>query len=257
MSMRVLLWVLIGVLLMPTVSVVGAQDLFDNDFMQQAIETREQAEEALNAEEYERSIELSKQAQELQRLAREEAERLFAAFRARAFKAQAEGAIDAADRSNALNDELRTVLEDARGFYREGVVFFDDEEFVLSTLSFQNVLATLETARLWPNDSLAALQAERLQRLPEFYRVRLIPTDRDSFSKIAGYDFVYGDITKWPELYQANKDKIVDGDNPDLIHPGQLFVIPSLSGEARGGEWAPLDSDAEMKDMDKDAMEEN
>jgi LysM repeat protein len=33
-----------------------------------------------------------------------------------------------------------------------------------------------------------------------------------------------GDPTRWPELYAANKDVI--GDNPDLIFPGQVLVIP-------------------------------
>ncbi len=41
--------------------------------------------------------------------------------------------------------------------------------------------------------------------------------------KIANSVAVYGDGSKWPEIYEANKDKIND---PDLIYPGQLFVIP-------------------------------
>jgi len=77
------------------------------------------------------------------------------------------------------------------------------------------------------------------EALPRFYKVRLIPEDRDSFSKIAAYPFVYGDYTKWPILYERNKDKIVDSENPDLIHPDQLFEIPSIAGETREGEWQP------------------
>lgn len=34
-----------------------------------------------------------------------------------------------------------------------------------------------------------------------------------------------GDATRWPEIYALNKDVI--GDNPDLIHPGQTFVLPA------------------------------
>ncbi len=33
----------------------------------------------------------------------------------------------------------------------------------------------------------------------------------------------YEDASRWPEIYEANKDKIK---NPNLIHPGQTFVIP-------------------------------
>jgi Ca2+-transporting ATPase len=43
----------------------------------------------------------------------------------------------------------------------------------------------------------------------------------DSLSKIAGK--LLGDVKRWPEIYEANKDKIK---NPDLIYPGQEFVIP-------------------------------
>lgn len=35
---------------------------------------------------------------------------------------------------------------------------------------------------------------------------------------------VYGDPTQWPKIYQANKGLI--GSNPNLIHPGQVLVIP-------------------------------
>jgi LysM repeat protein len=34
-----------------------------------------------------------------------------------------------------------------------------------------------------------------------------------------------GDATRWPEIYNLNKDVI--GENPDLIHPGQTFTLPA------------------------------
>jgi len=40
---------------------------------------------------------------------------------------------------------------------------------------------------------------------------------------IAGYKNIYGDPTKWPLIYQANKDKVK---NPNLIYPGQVLRIP-------------------------------
>jgi nucleoid-associated protein YgaU len=43
----------------------------------------------------------------------------------------------------------------------------------------------------------------------------------DSLSKIAKN--FYGDAMQWKRIYEANRDKI---SNPDLIHPGQVFVIP-------------------------------
>ena len=43
----------------------------------------------------------------------------------------------------------------------------------------------------------------------------------DSLSKIAKRE--YGDASKWPKIYDANRDQIK---NPDLIHPGQVLTLP-------------------------------
>ena len=44
----------------------------------------------------------------------------------------------------------------------------------------------------------------------------------DSLSKIAGV--LLGDVMRWPEIHEANKDQI---ENPDLIYPGQELIIPN------------------------------
>ena len=44
----------------------------------------------------------------------------------------------------------------------------------------------------------------------------------DSLSKIAKE--LYGDASKWQQIYEANKDLI--GGNPNLIQPGQELTIP-------------------------------
>ena len=43
----------------------------------------------------------------------------------------------------------------------------------------------------------------------------------DTLSKIAQRE--YGDAGDWRKIYEANKDTIK---NPDLIYPGQTFIIP-------------------------------
>jgi len=43
----------------------------------------------------------------------------------------------------------------------------------------------------------------------------------DSLSAIA--KSVYGDGSRWPEIFAANRDKIEDA---NLIHPGQKLTIP-------------------------------
>lgn len=55
----------------------------------------------------------------------------------------------------------------------------------------------------------------------------------DSLSKIA--QAVYGDASRWKEIYEANKDKLK---NPDQIKPGQELVIPS--GEPSADEASAL-----------------
>jgi nucleoid-associated protein YgaU len=44
----------------------------------------------------------------------------------------------------------------------------------------------------------------------------------DSLNKIVRE--ILGDVNRWPEIFEANKDKIKD---PDLIYPGQELRIPS------------------------------
>ncbi len=60
--------------------------------------------------------------------------------------------------------------------------------------------------------------------------VLLIPTldnytvlPGDCLWLIASYLSIYSDAKRWPEIFEANKDKIKD---PDLIYPKQVFVIP-------------------------------
>lgn len=63
---------------------------------------------------------------------------------------------------------------------------------------------------------------ELTQRLPR----RIITHEvvkGENLWKIAGYKDIYNNPYKWLEIYHANKDKIAD---PDIIYPGQVFVIP-------------------------------
>jgi nucleoid-associated protein YgaU len=48
-------------------------------------------------------------------------------------------------------------------------------------------------------------------------------TPGDCLWLIASYLSIYSDAKRWPDIYEANKDKISD---PDLIYTNQEFVIP-------------------------------
>jgi len=71
------------------------------------------------------------------------------------------------------------------------------------------------------------------------YTVRTWRVEKDCLWNIAGYPWVYGDPWKWKVLYDANKDKMPEPANPDLIEPGMVLDIPPLSNEKRQGMWSP------------------
>jgi tetratricopeptide (TPR) repeat protein len=73
--------------------------------------------------------------------------------------------------------------------------------------------------------------------LPSQYTVRSWQTFRDCLWNIAGRSWVYNDPYKWPLLFEANRSKMPDPNNANLIHPGMVLDIPSISGEVRQGMW--------------------
>lgn len=74
---------------------------------------------------------------------------------------------------------------------------------------------------------------------PEYYIVGTWAKDRDCFWNIAGRSYVYNNPWQWRKLYEANKDNMVDPDNPDMIKTGMKLYIPSIKGEERSGVYNP------------------
>jgi len=75
--------------------------------------------------------------------------------------------------------------------------------------------------------------------LPAQYTVRTWLSVRDCLWNIAGRFWAYDDPFKWRILYEANKSKLPDPNNPNLIEPGTIIDIPSIRGETRQGMWEP------------------
>jgi hypothetical protein len=84
---------------------------------------------------------------------------------------------------------------------------------------------------------LAYVEGSDSVPLPAQYTVRPWSVSRDCLWNIAGRSWAYGDSTKWRLIYNANRSKMPEPDNPDLIHPGMVLDIPSSSGEERQGMW--------------------
>ena len=73
--------------------------------------------------------------------------------------------------------------------------------------------------------------------LPAQYTVRAWAVSKDCLWNIAGRSWAYGDPAKWRLIYNANRSRMPQPDNPDLIHPGMVLDIPGIKGEARQGMW--------------------
>ncbi|MFP4551850.1 MAG: LysM peptidoglycan-binding domain-containing protein, partial [Spirochaetales bacterium] len=141
---------------------------------------------------------------------------------------------NAAERYPEDWERANELMEEARELYA-------DEEWFPSIQAARNVVRALEDVRRPGMTSDPESQPSDRDGLPATYIVRLLTGQRDSFWRIAGYDFVYGDPWKWRRLYEANRDKIPEPDNPDLILPGMEMTIPALEGESRSGVWNPQD----------------
>ncbi|MDR2543611.1 MAG: LysM peptidoglycan-binding domain-containing protein [Treponema sp.] len=87
----------------------------------------------------------------------------------------------------------------------------------------------------------ASMQVDgvRPSALPSQYTVRTWAGERDCFWTIAGYPWIYGDSWQWRVLYEANRARLPDPNNPNLIEPGFVLDIPSIRGESRQGMWNP------------------
>jgi hypothetical protein len=68
---------------------------------------------------------------------------------------------------------------------------------------------------------------------PRYYAVQ----EGDTFSSIAGNPRIYNNRSEWFFLYQANRGKLENPENPDLLAPGTVIEIPSIAGEIREGTY--------------------
>ena len=67
------------------------------------------------------------------------------------------------------------------------------------------------------------------------YLVRTWNSVKDCLWNIAAKKEIYGDPWRWRVIYNANKHKLPNPNNPNLVEPGTLLDIPSIAGEFRAG----------------------
>jgi hypothetical protein len=276
--------ILLVVLSMTAVLSAAGQSLFDNAYHRRALELQRLAERNLEDGEYDESIRLSREAGIFADLSAKYGEMLYHRYKAdngirranerltyargieadRNFPSEYSDAIRAFENARQLFSEGEAAYRAVNEYLRNAEAAVGTDEFEIGIAKYSASEATamivdhrLKDIRIVVREApkpveepevivLALPSAEPV--FPQFYTVRLIPELRDCFWRIAEYDFIFGDRAKWPLLYELNKDKLKDPNNPHLIHPGQVFEIPSLKGEKREGMYDPSVTYPSIKD---------
>jgi hypothetical protein len=153
--------------------------------------------------------------------------------------AAAKSRIDWAERIGAslTNPDEYGAAEQA---YGEAVAYREDEAWddaIAAANRVVDFLAYLEEPAQPVAPPPPPAPVERPVSLPAQYTVRPWASARDCFWNIAGRPWAYGDPYKWRLLYNANKAKLPDPNNPNVIEPGMVLDIPSVQGESRDGLW--------------------
>jgi len=204
---------------------VGAEEdsvilsIRDNEFYRESVRLAELAQTTFDYGDYDASTGFAEEAIYYAQLSDE--------FVADQLIVEARRLLDWADANN-IAARYPYDYSESRAHYETSVIAKAIEEW---TVAIDEAIASIEI--------LSAIESGRDPSLPNQYTVRTWAAVRDCLWNIAGYPWVYGEPTRWPELYEANKSKLPDPDNPHLIEPGMIIDIPSIRGEARRGMWDP------------------
>jgi hypothetical protein len=203
----------------------NAQTLLDNSYYTTGTELLNQAKDAFEAGDYDQAADLAAQAEE--------------------YFSQSDAYVE----KMVLYQEAQTAIADAEAIYGEARKNGADKNF---PDAFADAGKNLDAAReamvreeydvaikfaRAVGDFLAVAKAGL--PLPATYKVILNKKIRDCLWRISAMAAVYGDALQWEKLYEANRKRLVDPNNPDLILPGQVLSIPSLYGEKRSGLYDP------------------
>ncbi len=231
MSKRLIAFVIAGTL---ALSALAAQNFLDNPYQKAGREYEQQARASMDAGEYEEAARLADQATEEYRKSREYADMMTLKFRAA-------NAINLAERRIAEvatapgGSNYKAEIAEAKGLVAEAKALFAKESWeesrskALQAIDALNKITGVKTA---PKDASG-------KTLPRFYTVVARPSNTDCFWNIAKMKAVYNNPVLWPLLWKANKDKLRDPENPNLLHPGTVLEIPSAKGETREGSFDP------------------
>lgn len=206
---------------------VWSQSLQDNEYYKKMVELRMQSEEAFEEGDYALARSLAVESQSYSEQSERWIATQLAAYRARAALNRVKDRLAQVSKWNAQANFPEEFAEGTSLYNQSFGEFYDDEDYIGSLATSNLAMEVLSVITYIATGS----------KLPAFYVVRLLPGNTDCLWNIAGYEFIYDDPWSWRKIYNANKDKMPEVDNPDLIVPGMVLTIPSLNGEVRSGTW--------------------
>lgn len=220
------------ILMLLTIALLGATlfavSYVNNTYQKLADEYNRKAQNALNAGEYELSVEYAQKAEENALLSRAYIDMMIAKADADKQMTLAQNKIDWAQKIYADRNfpmafsAAQTAMENAKREYTA-------EDYKSASSYAKQV-----------TDVLADVY--EITPLPQFYVVRPWAQTKDCYWNISGRPYVYNDPRLWENLYQKNKGEMPKPDDPNLIMPGMKMEIPSLTGEFREGVYSPSKS---------------
>jgi nucleoid-associated protein YgaU len=133
--------------------------------------------------------------------------------------------------ASGVSTRFSLEYKEAENWYKQSAEARDNEDWDASIDAANMVTQLLEG--LGTSGSHVSMSGA----LPATYTVRSWSVSKDCFWNIAGQPWVYGNPRQWRTLYNANKSKLADPNNPNLLDPGIVLDIPSIKGELREGAW--------------------
>ncbi len=127
---------------------------------------------------------------------------------------------------NKAKERYPDAFATATDALRAGGAAFSDDDFDVAVACAKKVLEAL---------SVVTGDESSFAVLPSQYRIRTWRGERDCLWNIAKNKAIYDDPFMWRKLYEVNKDKLPDKNNPDWVEPGIILDIPSIRGEKRSG----------------------
>ncbi|MBR4374963.1 MAG: hypothetical protein IKP49_11445 [Treponema sp.] len=205
-------------------SVVFSISYKNNTYQKLADEYTRKAQAALDAGEYELSVEYSIKAEENAALSQAYVKKMLEKAEADKVMKKASNRIAEAKKMKAdLNFPM--AFSAAQNAFATAQDYYGKEDYPTAAQYAKQVL-----------DALAGIK--EVTPLPQFYVVRPWAETKDCYWNISGRSYVYNNPLLWENLYQANKSKMPNPNDPNLILPGMKMEIPSITGEYREGVYS-------------------